>query len=128
MAPYESDPQLYSMYRDNKIDYIYSEDSDIVALGCWHVVKNIRLDKSCSFLDEISIKELQKRVKSKEGHEGVRFKRVLDFFELEDMDWIKVCVYSGCDYLSNLNGVGFATSMKMVALGKLDHFIEKVLD
>lgn len=49
-----------------------------------------------------------------EGHEGIKFKWILDFFMLEDLDRIKVCVYSGCDYLSNLNGVGFATAMKMV--------------
>jgi hypothetical protein len=63
---------------------------------------------------------LTKVVKNKDGHEGVRFKWVLDFFTLSDFDRIRVCVYSGCDYLSNLNGVGFATAMKMAVLGKLD--------
>ena len=56
MAPYESDPQLYSLYREGEIDFIYSEDSDVVALGCRHVIKNVRLDKSCNILDEDSIK------------------------------------------------------------------------
>jgi hypothetical protein len=49
-----------------------------------------------------------------EGHEGMKYKRILDFYTLDDMDRIKVCVYSGCDYMTNLNGVGFATAMKMV--------------
>jgi hypothetical protein len=62
-------------------------------------------------------------VRKKEGHEGIRFKWVLDFFKLSDIDRIKVCVYSGCDYLSNLNGVGFATAMKMVDIGNLDNYI-----
>ena len=58
MAPYESDPQLFSLYNNKQIDYIYSEDSDVVAYGAWHVVKNMKLDKSCMILNEDTISDL----------------------------------------------------------------------
>lgn len=58
VAPYESDPQLFSLYKNNQIDYIYSEDSDVVAYGARHVIKNMKLDKSCMMLNEDSINEL----------------------------------------------------------------------
>ena len=39
VAPYESDIQLAYMLEENFIDYIWSEDSDILAFGCKHIVK-----------------------------------------------------------------------------------------
>lgn len=42
------------------------------------------------------------------------------------MQRIKVCVYSGCDYLSNVNGLGFATAMRLVNEDQLDFFVKNI--
>lgn len=84
IAPYESDPQLVYLYKSRQIDYIYSEDSDIVAFGARHVVKNLRLDKTCSLLNEDTIIRLYKRLKENKHSETARLQRIVDFFNLSD--------------------------------------------
>lgn len=70
IAPYESDPQLYYLYQSKQIDYIYSEDSDIVAYGTKHVIRNLKLDKSCLVLNEESLKALKDKFSKEGSHAG----------------------------------------------------------
>ena len=46
IAPYEADSQLYYMYRNNDIDYVMSEDSDLVVLGCTEILRQFKMCKT----------------------------------------------------------------------------------
>jgi 5'-3' exonuclease len=55
-----------------------------------------------------------------------RLQRIIDFFKLSDEDRVKICIYSGCDYLSNVSGIGFATAMKLIINQELDKYVDRI--
>lgn len=63
VAPYESDSQLYYMYKHKQIDYIMSEDSDIAAHGCMHIIKNYKKSGECLVMNETTIGNLRTLLK-----------------------------------------------------------------
>ena len=65
VAPYESDSQLYYLYAKKYIDYIVSEDSDIIAFGCNHVIKNFKKNGECLVLNERTVDNLKSSLKKK---------------------------------------------------------------
>lgn len=40
------------MYQKNEIDFIYSEDSDIIAYGCLDIVKSLKKNETVRVLSE----------------------------------------------------------------------------
>lgn len=36
---------MIKLLKDNEVDYIYSEDSDLIAHGCLNIVKGLRRNK-----------------------------------------------------------------------------------
>lgn len=65
IAPYEADYQLIKMYEQKVIDYICSEDSDILVYSCRHVIKNLKLSGECQILTPRSIKQLKLKLDKK---------------------------------------------------------------
>lgn len=60
VAPYESDSQLAYLFKEGRIDYIVSEDSDMFALNCLKIIKGLKCTGECKFMD--LVKESSKTV------------------------------------------------------------------
>lgn len=110
LAPYEADFQLAQMFKKSVVDYIWSEDSDILVYDCWNVIKGVKSKYSCQVLDEKILNAFTKKVESNKITRLVtKCRKTVKFFSLSPVDKIKVGIYSGCDYLSNIKGFGFGT-------------------
>ena len=57
VAPFEADAQLLFLLHSGQIDYIYSEDSDILARGCDSIVRGLKMDNSVRVFDERILEE-----------------------------------------------------------------------
>lgn len=53
------------MYFNDFIDYVYSEDSDIIAYGCLHIIKNLKKAETVKVLNEKIINKFRKNLKNK---------------------------------------------------------------
>ena len=90
VAPYESDSQLYYLYKTKKIDYIMSEDSDIAAHGCLHVIKCYKKNGSCQVMNDKTIKNLKKSIEDTSSLTDLqkknltKMKKCLGFLESSD--------------------------------------------
>ncbi|KAH9246983.1 hypothetical protein BASA81_015414 [Batrachochytrium salamandrivorans] len=99
VAPYESDAQLAKLARDGKVNFVISEDSDLLAFGCNRVL--YKLDRHTGRGEMVDLALL-----SKLGSEIRLFSsdQFLDF-----------CILAGCDYLDSVRGVGVKRAMQLVA-------------
>lgn len=50
VSPYEADAQLSFLLRKGIVDYVMSEDSDMVAFGCRKIIKGFKIDGKCEVL------------------------------------------------------------------------------
>lgn len=51
VAPYEADSQLAYLYHQKKIDFIVSEDSDMIAYDCFRLIKKFRANGECLIMN-----------------------------------------------------------------------------
>jgi 5'-3' exonuclease len=51
VAPYESDAQLAFMFHKKEIDVIVTEDSDLIAYNCTKIIKGVKFNGDCQYLD-----------------------------------------------------------------------------
>ncbi len=51
IAPYEADSQLAYMFHSKKVDYIISEDSDMMVYDCFRVIKGLKNSGKCDVLE-----------------------------------------------------------------------------
>lgn len=105
IAPYEADSQLTYLYKINEIDYIMTEDSDLIAYGCLNIIRRLKKDGSCSVLNvDRKVRLLPNTLKN--------------FLGMSELDRVKCCVLAGCDYLKNLRGLGFGSLTRIINSGK----------
>lgn len=98
------------MYKNKVIDYIWSEDSDILVYDCQKIIKGLKLSGECKILNKKFLMEFKKNLQNWNGEKDFTKKlKALKFFQLSAADKIKVAVYSGCDYLDSVKGFGFGT-------------------
>ena len=98
------------MYKQNKIDFIWSEDSDILVYDCKNIIKGLKLEGDCQILDQKIFKQFKANVsKGKNIEDATKKKKAIKFIGLSPEEKIHVAVYSGCDYLDNVKGLGFGT-------------------
>ncbi len=57
VAPYEADSQLAYLLHSNYVDYIMSEDSDMIAYNCFKIIKGYKIDGRCDVLYPSTAKE-----------------------------------------------------------------------
>lgn len=113
IAPYEADSQLAYMYHTESIQYILTEDSDLVAYGCLNIIKGLKKNGDCSVLNpDKKLKTASATLKS--------------FFKLDPESRTKCCILAGCDYLPNIKGLGLATLTKM--FGNRTEILEQVIE
>lgn len=86
IAPVEADGQLVFMQKQNIINYILSEDSDLVVLGGTNIIQNLNMATGrCNIL---STEDLTKALCTKYSADS-----------LQPYDKIAVCIMMGSDYL-----------------------------
>ncbi|CAF0788729.1 unnamed protein product [Rotaria sordida] len=97
VAPYEADAQLAYLNRAKIVDYVITEDSDLVLFGCHHILFK---------LDEQGNGELFERTK-------FDLKKEFGLDSFERFRWM--CILSGCDYLENITGIGLVKAKKIMS-------------
>lgn len=107
VAPFEADAELAYLYHTNFVDFIITEDSDLLAFGVQIVF--FKLDQQ-GYGTEIDLKKL---------------KKIKQFKEYENDMFLIACIISGCDYLDSIKGIGFKKAVKLVEdAGKENTFYE----
>ncbi len=51
VAPYEADAQLAYMFTKKIIDIVVTEDSDLIAYNCTKIIKGVKFNGQCQFVD-----------------------------------------------------------------------------
>lgn len=98
VAPYEADAQLAYLTKINYVDFVITEDSDLLALGCNRCL--FKLDPETGNGVEINLDDLQKC-------------KEYDFTLFNHDKFLLFCILSGCDYFK-LKGVGWKTAYQVV--------------
>lgn len=98
VAPYEADAQLAYLCREGIVDFVISEDSDLIPFGCQTILFKMDLNG-----------------------DGDEFRRSrisgcsdLDFTRFTDDMLLDMCILAGCDYLPSLPGMGLSRAHKLV--------------
>ena len=105
VAPYEADSQLAYLYKTDEIQAIMTEDSDLIAYNCYNIIRQVKKDGKCRFLN----------IEKEFTEEELEYKRMYNvsvFTQLTDEAVTKLCILAGCDYLQNLKSVGFGTLIR----------------
>jgi flap endonuclease-1 len=97
------------MCKDKYIDILYTTDSDALAYKCPLIAKSMKLG-------------------SKPEIELITYKYVKDSLNLSSKQFIEFCIMCGCDYNSNIPGIGPAKSYKLICDKKKLHNIKKDYD
>lgn len=110
IAPYEADAQLAYLDKHNRVDFIISEDSDLIVYGCRKVL--YKLDYASGIGQLYDYKDLFNGVMK--GFNMTMFRRM--------------CILSGCDYISNMRNVGIKTAKDIVSetRGDLNLIFKKI--
>lgn len=90
ISPYESDAQLCYLQRIGYIDYIMTEDSDLIVYGCTQILYKFDGNK----VDEFRREKMENNVFTS--------------------NIIDICILSGCDYLHSIKGIGLLTAIKLM--------------
>lgn len=104
IAPYEADAQMAYLSKIKYVDYVMTEDSDLILYGC----KNILFKSGNGQVQEFDADDMEK---------------VKNSFYIKNI--LKIAVLSGCDYLSSIKGVGLSTAAKY--LEKADGCLRKCI-
>lgn len=103
ISPYEADSQLYFLQKINYIDYIITEDSDLIIYGATRILYKF----SGSHVEEYNSKDLH---------------LCKDMFFKNNI--LDICILSGCDYLDSIKGVGLITAHnKLQEIGSVAGFV-----
>lgn len=100
VAPYEADGQLAYLSRQQLIDYVITEDSDLTLFGCRKIIFKFDLTGQGLLFEADHLYQAM-------GCREDRFK----FAKFEMM-----AILSGCDYLDSLRGVGLAKACKFALM------------
>ena len=105
VAPYEADSQLAYLVRKKYADFVISEDSDLIALGVDDIVMKLTPEGSCV---NINLKKFKENRMEKYSDKIVKEIKGLSY-----VNFLELCVMSGCDYLPSIKGFGFKTGLAL---------------
>lgn len=109
VAPYEADIQLAYLSKINYVDFIITEDSDLIALGCKCVLYKLDQDDNDSGY-EICYDNLKKC-------------DCFDFSFFNEDKFLSFCILCGCDYFK-INGVG--SKLAYYAVKDYNNYIQSI--
>ncbi|KAL1800737.1 hypothetical protein ACET3X_001079 [Alternaria dauci] len=98
VAPYEADSQLAYLERKGIIDGVLSEDSDLLVFGVKCLIT--KLDKWGECIEV--------------NRNHFTACREVSLVGWSDADFRRMCILSGCDYLSGIGGLGLKTAHRML--------------
>ncbi|KAK9088246.1 hypothetical protein Scep_027328 [Stephania cephalantha] len=98
VAPYEADAQMTFLALSNFVDAVITEDSDLIAFGCPRIV--FKMDKFGQGV-QFQYSMLQRNVE-------------LDFTGFTKQMVLEMCIFSGCDYLQSLPGMGLKRAHALI--------------
>lgn len=104
ISPYESDAQLCYLQRTGYIDYILTEDSDLIPYGSTRIL--YKFDNTFAY--EFN-RECLEKAKDRSFMDNI----------------LDISILSGCDYLDSIRGVGMITAYKLLVREKT---VERVID
>ena len=109
VAPYEADIQLAYLSKINYVDFIITEDSDLIALGSKCVLYKLgQDDDDCGY--EICYDNLKKC-------------NNFDFSFFNEDKFLSFCILCGCDYFK-INGVG--SKLAYYAVKDYNNYIQSI--
>ena len=94
VAPYEADAQLAFLCINKIVDFVITEDSDLVVYQCPETVFKVDSDGNCQVIKYSDIF------------------RIRELNGLSPKMFTECCVLAGCDYLSSIPRMGFRTAVK----------------
>ena len=101
ISPYESDAEISYLYKEKKIDFAITEDSDLIPYGVKKIVFKLEPNGNCEYLD------LEKKY--------INYPNYICKFLLNipKLKLIQFCVMLGCDYLPQIKGFGCKSAFKI---------------
>jgi exonuclease-1 len=105
VAPYEADSELAYLCRTGYVDFILTEDSDLLVFGTPKVLYKFDFRRLTG--QEICLDKIKKIPEAK--------------FLLNNFThcmFMTACILSGCDYLKNLPKIGLVTAIKKISIYK----------
>lgn len=107
ISPYEADSQLHFLQLIKYVDYIMTEDSDLIIYGADKILYKF----SGTHVDEYDSKNLH---------------LCKDLFFRDNI--LDICILSGCDYLDSIKGVGLITAhKKLQEVGDVKGFVDYMI-
>eukprot|EP01083_Nonionella_stella_P210630 762376_1 len=122
-APYEADSQLGYMYKQKQVDFVLTEDSDLLLFGAKKALyKFDPKTMSGQLVDLHLIKDYKPPTDAKKRKKDLcsflkKYWLTRDTDDVlerikKEKEFIHACVLSGCDYLDRLPGIGLKTAIK----------------
>ncbi|EEA18979.1 exonuclease, putative [Talaromyces marneffei ATCC 18224] len=96
VAPYEADAQLVYLERQGIINGIISEDSDLLVFGAKRLLSKLDQHGDCIEINRGDFAAC----------------RDISLIGWSDADFRRMCILSGCDYLSNIPKLGLKTAYR----------------
>eukprot|EP01084_Bolivina_argentea_P279204 477309_1 len=109
VAPFEADAQLGYMYQSGEIDFVISEDSDLLLFGVRECL--YKFDMKTQMGQLIQMEQL--KFYSPSVNKTTDICGYLKKCSGNQIQFIEMCVLSGCDYLTSIKGIGLKTSVKL---------------
>ncbi|KAL5506871.1 hypothetical protein ACEPAH_6327 [Sanghuangporus vaninii] len=103
VAPYEADAQLAYLEREDLVDGILTEDSDLLVFGCRNV--HVKLDTVSATVISISRTDFGSPALAKASFSLIGWSEA-------QFRWM--AMLSGCDYLPSIAGVGLKTAYHLL--------------
>lgn len=91
-APQEADSQCAYLSRNNLVDYVASEDMDILTFGCKNLLKGFM----------------------KRNMVNINLEMILSEMEINMDQFIDLCILLGCDYTDSIDGVGLKKAYELI--------------
>ena len=98
VAPYEADAQLSYLCRHKYVDFVITEDSDMIPYECPISVFKMDNDGNC---------------------ESVQYQDIFNLLIFKNFTrkmLLEACVLAGCDYLQSAPNIGIRTAIKLLQL------------
>ena len=108
VAPYEADAQLVYLEKKDVIKGILSEDSDLLVFGAKRLLTKLDQYGDCIQVDRADFTAC----------------REISLFGWTDVEFRRMAILSGCDYLASISGMGLKNAYRFVRKYKT---IEKIV-
>ena len=108
VAPYEADAQLAYLERQGIIQGILSEDSDLLVFGAKQLLTKLDQYGDCIEINRANFTAC----------------REISLVGWSDVEFRRMAILSGCDYLASINGLGLKSAYRLVRKHKT---IERIL-